>query len=156
MSVSMTVAGPGVEQTLRGGGGDTVTSSDGGLKVTVATGPSIMLVFQGLERRQRVISDELLRGIDDGQIRVEVNMVFELPAEFRASDEGVTELALGPKAAVFHEPERLGTHMRLLFVTWYLRRIPVQQIVVDSGARLNVMLWATLGIQQRETNENEY
>jgi hypothetical protein len=82
MSVSMTVAGPGVEQTLRGGGGDTVTSSDGGLKVTVATGPSIMLVFQGLERRQRVISDELLRGIDDGQIRVEVNMVFELPAEF--------------------------------------------------------------------------
>jgi hypothetical protein len=45
------------------------------------------------------------------QGRMEVNMVFEMLAEFRAPDEGVADLALGAKVAVFNKPEGLGTHM---------------------------------------------
>jgi hypothetical protein len=49
-------------------------------------------------------------------------MVFELPAEFRAPERVVTKLALGPKAAVF---EKLGQHMKLLFVKGYMQGKPL-------------------------------
>jgi hypothetical protein len=77
------------------------------------------------------------------QGRMEVNLVFELLAEFRAPDEGVIELVLGVKAMVFHKPERLGTHMQPQFVTGYMRGMPIQQLMVDGGAGVNVMPWAT-------------
>jgi hypothetical protein len=83
-------------------------------------------------------------GSDCGsQGKMEVNMVFELPTEFRAPDEGVAELAFSAKAVVFHMPERLGTHVRSVFVTGYLRGVPIQQVMVDGGAGVNVMPWAT-------------
>ena len=36
---------------------------------------------------------------------MDVNMVFALPAEFRAPEIEVAKLALGPKSAVFEKPE---------------------------------------------------
>jgi hypothetical protein len=58
--------------------------------------------------------------------KVEVNMVFELPAEFRAPEDEVAELALGTKTAMFQKPEKLGMHMKELFVRGHLQGKPVQ------------------------------
>jgi hypothetical protein len=39
---------------------------------------------------------------------MKINMVFELPSEFQALEEGVAELALGARVASLEKPERLG------------------------------------------------
>jgi hypothetical protein len=45
---------------------------------------------------------------DSGDDGTTVNMVFELPTEFRVSKTEVAELVLGAKAAVFQKPEKIG------------------------------------------------
>jgi hypothetical protein len=83
-------------------------------------------------REKRLAREEISSSKDsdhdsDGALnKLEVNMVFELPVEFWAPDEGVVELALGAKAVMFHKLEKLGTHMQPLFITGYLRGVPVQ------------------------------
>jgi hypothetical protein len=44
--------------------------------------------------------------------------------------------------AVFQKPEKLGTHMKSLFVKGYIQGKPMQRIMVDGGAGVNVMLLA--------------
>jgi len=39
---------------------------------------------------------------------MDVNMVFALPAEFRAPEAEIAELVLGPKNATFEKPEKHG------------------------------------------------
>jgi hypothetical protein len=50
----------------------------------------------------------------------------------------VAEFAVGAKVATFEKPERLA-HMRPLFVKGYIEGRPVQRIMVDGGAGVNVM-----------------
>jgi hypothetical protein len=56
---------------------------------------------------------------------LEVNMVFELPAEFWAPEAVVAELVLGPNMATFEKPEKLGDHMKPLFITSHVEGRPV-------------------------------
>jgi hypothetical protein len=70
---------------------------------------------------------------------MKINMVFELPSEFRVPEEEVAEFALGAKTTTFEKPEKLGQHMKPLFVKGYLEGRPVQRIMVDGGASVNVM-----------------
>jgi hypothetical protein len=53
-------------------------------------------------------------------VLMDVNMVFTIPAKFRAPTEDVIELALGAERAVFEKLENRGAHMKPLFVrgTW--------------------------------------
>jgi hypothetical protein len=51
----------------------------------------------------------------------------------------VAEFAVGVKVATFEKPERLGQHMRPLFVKGYIEGRPVQWIMVDGGVGVNVM-----------------
>lgn len=51
---------------------------------------------------------------------MDVNMVFELPAEFRVPEEEVAELVLGPKTTVFRKPEKVGEHLKLLFIKGHI------------------------------------
>jgi hypothetical protein len=53
-------------------------------------------------------------------------MVFELPMEFRAPDSEVIEMALGAKLVSFEKPEKLGKHMRPLFVKGFVEGKPLQ------------------------------
>jgi hypothetical protein len=57
---------------------------------------------------------------------VSVNMVFELPMEFRAPNSEVIEMALGAKLVSFEKPEKLGKHMRPLFVKGFVEGKPLQ------------------------------
>jgi hypothetical protein len=58
--------------------------------------------------------------VDDNMV---VNMVFELLAKFWAPDGSVAELALGAQVAAFQKLEKLGVHMKPLFVKGYLQGV---------------------------------
>jgi hypothetical protein len=74
---------------------------------------------------------------------MDVNMVFELLAKFWAPDGSVAELALGAQVAAFQKLEKLGVHIKPLFVKGYLQGQLVQKIMIDRGAGVNVMSLAT-------------
>jgi hypothetical protein len=90
--------------------------------------------------------------VEDG-IDMAVNMVFALPDEFWVPEAEVAELVLGAKAAVFQKPEKMGLHMKPPFIKGYLQGCPVQCIMVDGGAGMNVMPLATfekMGFEEKE------
>jgi hypothetical protein len=66
-----------------------------------------------------------------------------LPAEFWAPDVDAAELALGAKVATFQKSEKLGVHVKPLFVKGYLQGWLVHKIMIDGGAGVNVMPLAT-------------
>jgi hypothetical protein len=70
-------------------------------------------------------------------------MVFELPAEFCVLDAEVSKLLLGVKLSSFEKPEKLGNHMRPLFVKGFVEGKPLQRIMVDEGVGVNVTPVAT-------------
>jgi hypothetical protein len=71
---------------------------------------------------------------------MDVNMVFTIPAEFRAPTKDVTELALGVERAVFEKPENPGAHMKPLFIqgTWTEHRsdtFSLMEVQVSTSCR---------------------
>ena len=48
----------------------------------------------------------------DAPTDMDVNMVFALPAEFRAREAEIAELVLGPKNATFEKPEKHVQHLK--------------------------------------------
>jgi hypothetical protein len=54
-----------------------------------------------------------------------INMIFMLPAEFRAPEAEVAEFALGANVVTIDKPDRLGQHMKPLFVKGYVEGRPV-------------------------------
>jgi hypothetical protein len=75
---------------------------------------------------------------------MEVNMVFVLPEEFRAPGTEVDVMAAGAERAVFERPEKLGGHMKLLYIKGHLEGKPVGWMMVDGGASVNIMPLTTL------------
>jgi hypothetical protein len=69
--------------------------------------------------------------------RMDVNMVFMIPVEFRASMKNVEELALGAERVVFEKPENLGAHMKPLFIQGHLDGTPIRHMLVDGDASIN-------------------
>jgi hypothetical protein len=55
----------------------------------------------------------------DSDNEIRVNMVFELPVVFQVAAREVAELVLGAKPAIFQKPERVGLHMKSLFLKGY-------------------------------------
>nr|ABA97351.2 retrotransposon protein, putative, unclassified [Oryza sativa Japonica Group] len=80
-----------------------------------------------------------------------VNMVFTLPAEFGIDQADIDEveeesakLVLSPEQAVFEKPE--GTenrHLKPLYINGYVNGKPMSKMMVDSGAAVNLMPFAT-------------
>jgi hypothetical protein len=74
-----------------------------------------------LAQEEQGSSEKINTSSDKGSNGMDVNMVFELPAEFRLPEAEVAELALETKAAIFQKPEKMGLHMNPLFITGYLQ-----------------------------------
>jgi hypothetical protein len=84
-------------------------------------------------------------------VMASVNMVFTLPAEFGVKQADVDEveeesakLILSPEQAVFQKPE--GTenrHLKPLYINGYVNGKPMSMIMVDGGAAVNLMPYAT-------------
>jgi hypothetical protein len=80
-----------------------------------------------------------------------VNMVFVLPAEFEANqdnadimEESCARLILSPEQAIFEKPE--GTenrHLKPLYVKGFVNGKPISKMLVDGGAAVNLMPYAT-------------
>jgi hypothetical protein len=70
---------------------------------------------------------------------MDVNMVFTIPAKFRAPMEDIAELALGAEHAMFEKPENPGAHMKPLFIWGHLDGMPIEHILVDGGASVNIL-----------------
>nr|CAE04481.1 OSJNBa0029L02.22 [Oryza sativa Japonica Group] len=80
-----------------------------------------------------------------------VNMVFTLPAKFGIDQADVDEveeesakLVLSPEQAVFEKPE--GTenrHLKPLYINGYVNGKPMSKMMVNGGATVNLMPYAT-------------
>jgi hypothetical protein len=95
------------------------------------------------KREERCSSGDSNQRSGSDEEEMAVNMVLELPVEFRPPDKGVAVLAVGAKPAFFQNPEDLGTYMWPLFVMGYLQGKPLHWIMVDGGVEVNVMPLAT-------------
>jgi hypothetical protein len=69
-------------------------------------------------------------------------MVFELPREFCLLKVATTQLDLGAERVVFEKPDVLRWHMRPLCIRGHLDGTPVNRMMVDGGACINIMPWA--------------
>jgi len=62
---------------------------------------------------------------------MDINMVFYLPAEFRAIDEGeVAQLDFGPKNAIFEKPKEPVTHLKPLYLRGHINGSPITRMLV--------------------------
>nr|ABB47086.1 retrotransposon protein, putative, unclassified [Oryza sativa Japonica Group] len=90
-------------------------------------------------------------------VTASVNMAFTLPAEFGIKQADVDEveeesakLILSPEQAVFEKPE--GTenrHLKPLYVNGFVNGKPMSKMMVDGGAAVNLMPYATFRKQGR-------
>jgi hypothetical protein len=72
----------------------------------------------------------------------DINMVFHLPMEFALPEPEIAQLNLGAERVVFEKPEQLGQYMKPLYIKGYLDGKPMGQMLVDSGACVNIMPYA--------------
>ena len=86
-----------------------------------------------------IVDDEAAESGDDVLSDMDVNMVFVLPAEFRAPEAEVAELVLGRKHATFEKPEKPGQHLKPLFIRGHIDGKPIGRMLVDGGGGVNIM-----------------
>ena len=72
---------------------------------------------------------------------MDINMVYYLPAEFRAiGEEGeVAQLDFGPKNAILEKPKEPVKHLKPLYLKGHINGSPVARMLVDGGAVVNLM-----------------
>nr|AAM74451.1 Putative retroelement [Oryza sativa Japonica Group]ABB47429.1 retrotransposon protein, putative, unclassified [Oryza sativa Japonica Group] len=84
-------------------------------------------------------------------VTASVNMVFTLPAEFGANQADVDEieeasarLVLLPEQASFEKPEGTDNrHLKPLYTNGYVNGKPMSKMMVDGGATVHLMQYAT-------------
>jgi hypothetical protein len=84
----------------------------------------------------------------DGMASVGTNMVFVLPPEFYAPDRKellVAQLDFGPRPVIFEKPrEKNYKHLKVLYLKGYINGYPVNKMLVDTGASVNIMSYLVL------------
>jgi hypothetical protein len=93
----------------------------------------------------------------DEESSAPINMVFFLPEEFRASTrseesipllepiETVAQLDIGPRPVIFEKPrEKTYKHLKPLYLKGYINGQPVNKMLVDTGATVNIMPYSVL------------
>jgi hypothetical protein len=83
-----------------------------------------------------------------GMASTRINMVFILPPEFYASDHKelpVARLDFGPRPVIFEKPrEKNYKHLKALYLKGYINGHPVNKMLVDTGATVNIMPYSVL------------
>jgi hypothetical protein len=84
-------------------------------------------------------------------------MVFVLPAEFHAQGrEGlsVAQLDLGPRPVIFEKPQAKDyKHLKALYLKGYINGQPVNKMLVDTRAAVNIMPYSVLHRLGRSTGD---
>jgi hypothetical protein len=84
----------------------------------------------------------------DGTASAGTNMVFVLPPEFYAPDRKelpVAQLNFGPRPVIFEKPrEKNYKHLKALYLKSYINGHPVNKMLVDTSAAVNIMPYSVL------------
>jgi hypothetical protein len=84
----------------------------------------------------------------DGMTSAGTNMVFVLPPELYAPDRKelpVARLDFGPWPLIFEKPrEKNYKHLKALYLKGYINGHPVNKMLVDTGAAVNIMPYSVL------------
>jgi hypothetical protein len=84
----------------------------------------------------------------DGTASAGTNMVFILPLEFYApvrKELPVAQLDFGPWLVIFEKPqEKNYKHLKALYLKGYINGHPVNKMLVDTGATVNIMSYSVL------------
>jgi hypothetical protein len=75
-------------------------------------------------------------------------MVFVLPAEFHAQgceELPVAQLDLGPRPVIFEKPQGKNyKQLKALYLKGYINGQPINKMLVDTGASVNIMPYSVL------------
>jgi hypothetical protein len=75
-------------------------------------------------------------------------MVFVLPVEFHAhgcEELSVAQLDFGPRPVIFEKPQAKNyMHLKALYLKGYINGQPVNKMLVDTGAAVNIMPYSVL------------
>jgi hypothetical protein len=86
-----------------------------------------------------------------------INMVFILPPEFYAPDRKelpVAQLDFGSHPVIFEKPrEKNYKHLKALYLKGYINGHPVNRMLVDTGAAVNIMPYSVLRRLGRSTED---
>jgi hypothetical protein len=84
----------------------------------------------------------------DAKTSADAHMVFVLPAEFHAQGREelpVAQLDLGPWPVIFKKPRGKNyKHLKALYFKGYINGQPVNKMLVDTGAAVNIMPYSVL------------
>jgi hypothetical protein len=87
----------------------------------------------------------------------DTHMVFVLPAEFhaRAHEElSVAQLDLGPRPVIFEKPQAKNyKHLKALYLKGYINGQPINKMLVDTGAVVNIQPYSVLRRLGRSTGD---
>jgi hypothetical protein len=93
----------------------------------------------------------------DGTASVGTNVVFILPPEFYAPDRKelpVAQLDFRPRPVIFEKPrEKNYKHLKALYLKAYINGHPVNKMLVDTGAAVNIMPYSVLRQLGRSTED---
>ena len=82
-------------------------------------------------------------------------MVFVLPSEFRApqpEELAIAQLDLGPQPIIFEKPkENSYKHLKGLYLKGFIDGKPMNRMLVDTGAAVNLMPYSVLRRLGRST-----
>jgi hypothetical protein len=85
----------------------------------------------------------------DGTASAGTNMVFVLPPEFYAPNRKellVAQLDFGPRPVIFEKlREKNYKHLKAPYLKGYINGHPVNKMLVDTGAAVNIMPYSVLG-----------
>jgi hypothetical protein len=92
----------------------------------------------------------------DVRTSADTHMVFVLPAEFHARphEESVAQLHLGPRLVIFEKPQvKNYKHLKALYLKAYINGQPINKMLVDTGAAVNIMPYSVLRRLGRSTGD---
>jgi hypothetical protein len=91
----------------------------------------------------------------DKKVSADAHMVFVLPAEFHArpqEEPSVAQLDLGPRPVIFEKPQAKNyKHLKALYLKGFINGQPVNKMLVDTGAAVNIMPYSVLRRLGRST-----
>lgn len=122
--------------------------------VTLLTSPSLGRISESVNalEEEADMLDYESTPVHEG---MDINMVYYLPAEFRAVDEEgeVAQMDFGPKNAIFEKPKEPVTHLKPLYLRGHINGSPLTRMLVDGGAVVNLMPYSVfkkLGLPDEE------
>jgi hypothetical protein len=84
----------------------------------------------------------------DVKTSADTHMVFVLPAEFHAQaheELSVAQIDLGPRPVIFEKPQAKNyKHLKALYLKGYINGQPINKMLVDTGATVNIMPYSVL------------